>query len=52
LAAPEIAGQITPKMVRIGFMARPFLRIDRRVLVAGFGATSLGLLLPGRSAAQ
>jgi FtsP/CotA-like multicopper oxidase with cupredoxin domain len=39
-------------MVRIGFMARPFLRIDRRVLMAGFGATSLGLLLPGRSAAQ
>jgi FtsP/CotA-like multicopper oxidase with cupredoxin domain len=39
-------------MVRIGFMARPFLRTDRRVLMAGFGATSLGLLLPGGSAAQ
>ena len=39
-------------MVRIGFMARDFLRMDRRALVAGFGATSLGLLLPGGSAAQ
>src|SRR6201990_3222186 len=27
LAAPETAGQITPKMVRIGFMARDFLRM-------------------------
>jgi FtsP/CotA-like multicopper oxidase with cupredoxin domain len=46
------AGQITPKMVRIGFMARRFLRMDRRALLAGFGATSLGLLLPGASSAQ
>src|SRR5581483_406055 len=46
------AGHLTSKMVRIGFMARRFLRMDRRALMAGFGATSLGLLLPGRSAAQ
>ena len=39
-------------MVRIGFMARQFLRIDRRAVMTGFGAASLGLLLPGRSAAQ
>ncbi len=39
-------------MVRIGFMARQFLRMDRRALMAGFGATSLGLLLPGGGAAQ
>src|ERR1700748_1690403 len=52
LDAPASAGQITPKMVRIGFMARDFLRMDRRALVAGFGATSLGLLLPGGSDAQ
>jgi FtsP/CotA-like multicopper oxidase with cupredoxin domain len=39
-------------MVRIGFMARRFSRMDRRALMAGFGATSLGLVLPGGSAAQ
>ncbi|MCP4621199.1 MAG: multicopper oxidase domain-containing protein [Bradyrhizobium sp.] len=39
-------------MVRIGLMAREFLRMDRRALMAGFGATSLGLLLPRGSAAQ
>jgi FtsP/CotA-like multicopper oxidase with cupredoxin domain len=39
-------------MVRIGFMTRRFLRMDRRALMAGFGATSLGLLLPGGSRAQ
>jgi FtsP/CotA-like multicopper oxidase with cupredoxin domain len=39
-------------MVRIGFMARQFLRMDRRALMAGFGATSLGLLLPYGSPAQ
>src|SRR5690242_6133665 len=46
------AGQITPKMVRIGFMARQFLGMDRRALMAGLGATSFGLLLPGGSVAQ
>jgi FtsP/CotA-like multicopper oxidase with cupredoxin domain len=45
-------GHPTLKMVRIGFMARQFSRMDRRALMAGFGATSLGLLLPGGSAAQ
>ena len=39
-------------MVRIGFMAGQILRIDRRALMAGFGAASLGLLLPGSGAAQ
>jgi FtsP/CotA-like multicopper oxidase with cupredoxin domain len=39
-------------MVRIGFMARHFLRMDRRALMAGFGTTALGLLRPGRTAAQ
>ena len=33
-------------------MATDFLRMDRRELMAGFGAASLGLILPGRSAAQ
>lgn len=33
-------------------MARQFLRMDRRALMTGFGATSLGLLLPGGSPAQ
>jgi FtsP/CotA-like multicopper oxidase with cupredoxin domain len=45
-------GHLTSKMVRIGFMARQFLRMDRRALMAGFGATSLGLMLPGSSPAQ
>jgi FtsP/CotA-like multicopper oxidase with cupredoxin domain len=39
-------------MVRIGLMAKQILRMDRRALMAGFGATSLGLLLPGSSPAQ
>jgi FtsP/CotA-like multicopper oxidase with cupredoxin domain len=52
IRGPAATGQITLKMVRIGFMARPFLRMDRRALMAGFGATSLGLLLPRGSAAQ
>src|SRR5579871_6386857 len=52
LARAAATGHRTSKMVRIGFMARDFLRMDRRALVAGFGATSLGLLLPGGSAAQ
>src|SRR5262249_58400128 len=39
-------------MVRIGLMAREFLRMDRRAVMAGFGATSLGLLLPTGSPAQ
>ncbi len=52
IRCPPVAGQTTRKMVRIGFMAKPFLRMDRRALMAGFGATSLGLLLPGGSAAQ
>jgi FtsP/CotA-like multicopper oxidase with cupredoxin domain len=39
-------------MVRIGRMARESLQMDRRTLMAGFGAASLGLLLPGRSLAQ
>src|ERR1700759_4828987 len=46
------AGQITPKMVRISLMARHFSLRDRRSVLAGFGATSLGLLLPGSSPAQ
>ena len=39
-------------MVRIGFMARHFSLLDRRSVLAGFGATSFSLLLPGGSAAQ
>ena len=39
-------------MVRIAFMAGQFLRIDRRALMAGFGAASFGLLRPGSGAAQ
>jgi FtsP/CotA-like multicopper oxidase with cupredoxin domain len=39
-------------MVRIGLMARQFLRIHRRALMAGFGASAFGLLLPGASPAQ
>jgi FtsP/CotA-like multicopper oxidase with cupredoxin domain len=39
-------------MVRIGLMARLFFRIDRRELMVGFGAASLGLLLPSGSLAQ
>src|SRR5258707_1133957 len=39
-------------MVRIGLMASEILRMDRRALLAGVGATSLGLLLPGGSSAQ
>jgi len=39
-------------MVRIGLMARQFFRMDRRELMAGFGAASLGLLLPGGGYAQ
>ena len=39
-------------MVRIGLMASEILRMDRRELMAGVGAASLGLLLPGGSAAQ
>ena len=33
-------------------MARAFFRPDRRALMAGLGATSVGLLLPGASPAQ
>jgi len=39
-------------MVRIGLMARQFFRPNRRALMTGLGATSLCLLLPGRSPAQ
>jgi FtsP/CotA-like multicopper oxidase with cupredoxin domain len=39
-------------MVRIGLMAREFLQMDRRELMTGIAAASLGLLLPGGSAAQ
>jgi FtsP/CotA-like multicopper oxidase with cupredoxin domain len=39
-------------MVRIGLMARAFFRPDRRALMTGLGATSVGLLLPGRSLGQ
>src|SRR5689334_17586033 len=45
-------GHSTSKMVRIGLMAREFLRMDRRAVMAGFAATSLGLLLPTWSRAQ
>jgi hypothetical protein len=39
-------------MVRIGRMAREVLRMNRRDWMAGFGAASLGLLLPGSPLAQ
>src|SRR5204862_4993113 len=39
-------------MVRIGRMTRQILRLARRELLAGFGAASLGLMLPGGSPAQ
>jgi FtsP/CotA-like multicopper oxidase with cupredoxin domain len=39
-------------MVRIGLMARELLQMDRRELMTGIAAASLGLLLPGGSAAQ
>jgi FtsP/CotA-like multicopper oxidase with cupredoxin domain len=39
-------------MVRIGLMARAFFHPNRRALMAALGATSAGLLLPGRSPAQ
>jgi FtsP/CotA-like multicopper oxidase with cupredoxin domain len=39
-------------MVRIGLMARELLQADRRELMAGIAAASLGLLLPGASRAQ
>jgi FtsP/CotA-like multicopper oxidase with cupredoxin domain len=39
-------------MVRIGLMAKRVLRINRRELMAGFGAATVGLLLPGRTLAQ
>jgi FtsP/CotA-like multicopper oxidase with cupredoxin domain len=39
-------------MVRIGLMTRRNLQLDRRALMAGFGATSLGMLLPAESQAQ
>jgi FtsP/CotA-like multicopper oxidase with cupredoxin domain len=39
-------------MVRIGLMTRQNLRLDRRELMAGFGAASLGMLLPAEGQAQ
>src|SRR5262245_11330077 len=39
-------------MVRIGLMTREFLQMGRRELMTGIAAVSLGLLLPGGSAAQ
>lgn len=39
-------------MVRIGLMASEIWRMDRRAILAGFGAASLGLLVPGAGRAQ
>src|ERR1700752_3564902 len=39
-------------MVRIGLMTRRNFQLDRRELMAGFGAASLGMLLPAASQAQ
>jgi FtsP/CotA-like multicopper oxidase with cupredoxin domain len=39
-------------MVRIGLMARHFLRMDRRDVMVGIGAASLGMLLPAEGRAQ
>jgi FtsP/CotA-like multicopper oxidase with cupredoxin domain len=49
---PSAAGQIAPKMVRIGFMATRFSSVDRRGVLAGLGTVAATALLTPFSLAQ
>ena len=53
LASPDVpTGHIQRKMVRIGLMADRIFWLDRRELMAGLGAATLGPVLPSITAAE
>ena len=49
---PSATGLIRPKMIRIGAMAEPIAKLDRRELLAGLGAVALAPAWANDGAAQ